>query len=141
MSPEDIASGLDQDNGASPLATGLSQAEPKVSALRASIPSAVDGEVRSSRTPASTMSFAWSDDGSIAGRALALARSMAATKCKNKFPVGVIGREARAHYTEARHIASAIEARQGQDRADGLGAQHESAVAQPDAHPSSEQSQ
>jgi hypothetical protein len=32
---------------------------------------------------------------------------MAAVKCKNKYPVGVIGAEARAHYSEARHIEEA----------------------------------
>lgn len=35
----------------------------------------------------------------------ALVRSMASLQCKNKYPKGVFGHEARQHYTEARQIA------------------------------------
>jgi hypothetical protein len=76
---------------------------------------------------ASPFSFCWAEEGTLEGRAYQLVRSMAAVKCKNKYPVGVIGREARVHYDEARNImraASAIEAR----RAETLGSVHESAV-------------
>ena len=49
-------------------------------------------------------SYLWSEDNRLEFRALALVRSMAAVKCRNKYPVGVIGREARNHYNEARQI-------------------------------------
>ena len=63
-------------------------------------------------------------------QAVNLVCSMASVKCKNKYPVGVIGREARAHYAEARHIAKAIEARKGQDRNGLDGDSHKGAVAE-----------
>lgn len=44
----------------------------------------------------------------LTDRAVNLAKSMASVKCKNKFPVGVIGREARSHYIEARRITLGI---------------------------------
>lgn len=46
------------------------------------------------------------DSESIKQRALDLAISMAAVPCKNAYPKGVFGHEARAHYDEARHIAA-----------------------------------
>jgi hypothetical protein len=66
--------------------------------------------------PATPYSFCWADPKTLQLRAFELAKSMASVKCKNKYPVGVIGAEARAHYTEARRIAAiAMEARQGRD--------------------------
>jgi hypothetical protein len=55
---------------------------------------------------ATPYSFAFNDAATLEKRALELACSMASVKCKNKYPVGVIGAEARAHYTEARRIAA-----------------------------------
>jgi hypothetical protein len=57
--------------------------------------------------PATPYSFCWSE-GSLQERAMNLVRSMAAVKCKNKYPKGVIGAEARAHYSEARNIDAAL---------------------------------
>jgi hypothetical protein len=84
---------------------------------------------------ASAYSYCWTD-ADLRERAEDLVRSMAATKCKNKYPVGVIGAEARAHYTEARRIAyllkaSAIEA--GTAATTKIDAVHESAAPQEDA--------
>jgi len=39
----------------------------------------------------------------------ALVRGMAAMPCKNKYPVGVIGREARMAFDEARAIVRVLE--------------------------------
>jgi hypothetical protein len=60
---------------------------------------------------ATPTSFCWTDDETLAGRALSLVRSMASVRCKNSYPIGVIGHEARMHYDEARRIASGIAAR------------------------------
>ena len=79
---------------------------------------------------ATPYSFEWRD-GDLGARAIELIRSMAAVKCKNKYPVGVIGAAARAHYTEARRIAQAIETRRAET--ERLGAEHESAVPNGDA--------
>lgn len=59
------------------------------------------------RGEATPYSFCWRDEPeSLAERALQLVLSMASVKCRNEYPVGVIGREARCHYTEARRIAA-----------------------------------
>lgn len=54
------------------------------------------------------ISFCWTDNEGISDRALALVRSMAALKCKNEYPKGVFGHEARRHYDEARSISRAV---------------------------------
>ena len=45
-------------------------------------------------------------------RAVSLVQLMASAKCKNKYPVGVIGAQARMHYQEARRIADAMQMRE-----------------------------
>ena len=102
-------------------ATALAAITDTVNGIYACMTDGVFGPV----VAATPYSFLWAE-GELPDRAVELVRSMAAVKCKNKYPVGVIGAEARAHYNEARNLAQAIEARQGGNGE--AGAVHESAV-------------
>lgn len=103
------------DVGTTPSGSGLSPTVEPASSL--------DG---SATSIPSAWSFCWTDGASLEDRALALVLSMAAVKCKNMYPKGVFGHEARAHYSEARCIAQAIETRSAETA--GLSPQGESAV-------------